>query len=102
MLKEPICLDFYDENNEIIAQHKCYIVKWKTLKKAIQLSKFKEDDEGFVDAVSNLVCELYGNKFTLEELENGADKDQVMTVLQEILKTGNNQNPNPKAAILKK
>lgn len=63
-------------------------VPWKLLKKAVQLSKSLNAEnltEADVDTIAALVVEAFGNQFTVDELNEGADLSEMMTVLQTIV-----------------
>ena len=81
-------ITLYDENSEVKKQITRSFVPWKLLKKAVRLSKsidaenVSEDD---MDALAELVVETFGNQFTVEELNEGADVSEMVAVLQAIV-----------------
>lgn len=86
----PIELVIYDENDEPKVTHRRLIVPWGLLKRAIRLSKDIHSDtddmtEEDVDALNAFVVEFFGGKFTIEELENGADLEEVLAVFNQIV-----------------
>ena len=101
MLKEPVELTLYDDNDEEIETYKLMTIRWGLLKRALSLSKFvkKADDvtEEEFDAIGQLVCDMYRNKFTLDDLDTKADKDQVMSAFQSIVRQSGKSFPNAEA-----
>lgn len=93
----PMQITLYGPDDEIKATFTRSFVPWKLLKVAIRLMKtidlenLSEDD---VDAIASLVVETFGDKFTLEELNNGADIPEMVAVLQTIIsKASGGLNP---------
>jgi len=100
MTPTPIRLTIYDpETNEVKAEHTTMIVPWKLLKKAISLAKTlntnpDEMSDSDIDSLAGLVVEVFGGKFTVDELDNGADVSEMMAVIQQILaKASGARNP---------
>lgn len=93
----PIKITLYDpETNEVKSEHSRVFVPWGVLKRAVRLMKgldpqdMNEDD---VDAMAGIVCEAFGNKFSVEELGQGADVGEMMTVIQQIIGRANLGQP---------
>lgn len=84
----PLTITIYDENDEIKATYSRAFVPWRILKAAVRLAKsfdvnnMSEDD---VDALAALVVEAFGNRFSVEDLNNGADVTEIVAVLQMII-----------------
>lgn len=97
----PMQITLYDPaTNEVKATHSQLFVPWKLLKAAIQISKnldpenmTKED----ADALAGLVVETFGNRFSIEDLNNGADVSEMVAVLNTIIAkaSGGIANPPP-------
>ncbi len=97
----PMQITLYDpETNE---EKKTFIrtfVPWKLLKKAVKLSEtvnfdaLKEED---VDQIAMLVVDTFGGQFTLDELNEGADLGEMVSVLESIVSRakGISLNPTP-------
>ncbi len=89
-LRPAISIRLYDEDNEY-QEFTRFFIPWKLLKIAIKLSKQLEDknlselDEDTVDSLANLVVEVFGGQFTLEELNEKADVTEMITVIQTIV-----------------
>lgn len=89
MSQTPIMqITLYNADNEPVRNFSQSIVPWGLLKKAVRLSKslnmenLTEDD---VDALAELVVATFGNKFTVDELNAGADLEEMTVVLQTIV-----------------
>src|SRR5512139_2708996 len=84
----PIKITLYGPDDEIIAVHSRAIVPWKILKRAVGLSKSLSDEnlsEDDLDSLAQLVVDFYSGAFGLEDLENGADVAEMLSVLQAII-----------------
>lgn len=98
----PMVIHLYGEDNEIEHSFTRSFVPWKMLKKAVKLSqevdfdKLKAED---VDQIAGLVVEVFGDQFTLEDLDNGADVSEMLVVIQNIVARANaiQLNPTPPA-----
>lgn len=85
MATEPIRITLYGENDEAIDEFQKNIIPWGMLKKALKMQDVtKKSDEKTFDVLGTYVCELFGNKFTLEQLEKGADISEVIAVITEV------------------
>lgn len=107
----PIKLTLYDANDEAIETYERNRIPWGILKKAILLQTkvkqaetkeesrqwwhvWKKDEQTSVEdaqilAISQFVVELFGNKFTVRQLEEGADTPEVMSVFRAVLARAN-------------
>lgn len=107
----PIKLTLYDTNDEPIETYERSRIPWGILKKAIALQTkvkqaetkeearqwwrvWKKDDKATVEdaqilAISQFVVELFGNKFTVRQLEEGADTPEVMAVFRAVIARAN-------------
>lgn len=86
----PVSITLYDEDNEKIATYENSVVRWRVLKQAMRVAQGLGDiaeslNPDALDAVSNFVCGLFGNKFTKEQLEDGADVGEVMAVFHAVV-----------------
>lgn len=92
-------ITLYDpETNEIVKECSRAFIPWKVLKRAIRLMKnFKPEDisEEDADELAALVVDAFGGQFTLDELNNGADLSEMMTVLTGIMASAQGISPNP-------
>jgi len=101
-ISTPLKITLYDpETNEVRQEFSRSFIPWRILKKAIQLSKTlanldqKDITEDDVDAIAGLVVDVFGDKFTVEELNQGADLAEMMAVLQAIIAKAEGMVPNP-------
>ena|SRR3990172_7870681 len=93
-----LVITLYDEDSEPRATYNRNFVPWKLLKRAVRLAKTLDKDdltEENVDDLAALIVETFGNKFTVEELNESADIGEMMTVLESIMATAGKSSPNP-------
>ncbi len=88
-MPRPIELTLYDpETNEIKKTYTRSFVPWALLKRAIRMMKsidteeMKEED---MDELASLVVACFGDQFSVDEVNKGADAGEMVTVLQEIV-----------------
>lgn len=92
-----IKITLYSENDEKKAEHRRLIVPWGFLKRAVKLSKgLNEQDlsEEKIDEISDLLVEFFGNAFSRQELEHGADVAEIMACFQGIVAKAKGLLPN--------
>ena len=81
-------ITLYGEDDEVKKEYSRSFVPWKLLKQAVRISKevdqndLKEED---LDLLASLVVEVFGNKFSIEELNESADVEAMVAVLNTIL-----------------
>lgn len=84
-MNTPITLDFYGENDEKETTYTVPRVKTKILKAAIHLGREINDpktmDEAQVNSLLDFIVDLFGNKFTREDLEEKTDLFECFSVL---------------------
>lgn len=93
MAGTPISITLYGEENEILSTHTRMFVPWKLLKAAVRLSKeldANDMSEADVDALAGLVVEAFGNKFSVDDLNEHADVSDMVVVLQAIVSKASN------------
>jgi hypothetical protein len=99
MNASPIILTLYDENDEIKATYQKLVIPWGMLKRSLKFKDLNEnamDDKAF-DTIGGYVCELFCNKFTLSDLEAGADITEVFSVIQAVVARAGGYFPNQQA-----
>lgn len=119
MNQPAITLTLYGPGDEKLKTYERSIIPWGVLKKATRLAKLIEDqeidsdsaeektqpkkwlsflakdkpepttEEQQMEAISQFVVDLFGNQFTVKELESGADVGEIMTVFQAVLTRAN-------------
>lgn len=84
----PIELNFYDDEDQVIATHRRSRIPSYLLDMAINLQgslAAGENGEQNTDALFDFIVEFYGNKFTREEVKRKTDLLECVTVLQSII-----------------
>lgn len=85
----PITIKLYGPDNEPTKTFERTIIPWGVLKKAIHMSNAienpEEASEQDMDAIAELVVEVFGEQFTIEELNKGADVSETLAVIQAIV-----------------
>ncbi len=96
----PMQITLYNEDNEVVGTFTRLFVPWKLLKAAVRLAKkldLSNMSEEDVDDLAGLVVEVFGNKFSIEDLSNGADISEMVAVLNTIIAKAQGGMPNPTA-----
>jgi len=94
----PMVIRLYDDDNEYKEFTRLF-VPWKLLKLSVRLAKELNLDpdnmtEEDIDALSGLVVEVFGNQFSIEDVNNKADVSDMISVLHTIIaKATGNANP---------
>lgn len=86
--RAPIQLTLYDpETNEVVSDHTRIFVPWGILKKAVGLTHMDRNNltEEDVDMIAGIVVETFGNKFSVSDLDKGADLEEMMAVVDNII-----------------
>lgn len=98
-LVSPLKITLYDPGtDEEKATYSRNFVPWKLLKLAVGLAKdvdFENMTPESVDILAALVVEVFGNKFSVQELDEGADVSEMITVLQAIVSRAKGLAVNP-------
>jgi hypothetical protein len=92
MAGTPIVLNLYDkETSELIATHTAIFIPWKLLKMGIRLNKKIGDkpigdlEDADIDELTNYIRAIFPEKLTLEDLDEHADINEMMTVMQSVI-----------------
>jgi hypothetical protein len=96
-------ITLYDpETNEAKATYTRTFVPWKLLKRSVRLMKkfgadfdvdsMSEDD---IDELAALVVDAFGGQFTVDQLGDGADLGEMLTVMTAIMASAGGTSPNP-------
>jgi 23S rRNA G2069 N7-methylase RlmK/C1962 C5-methylase RlmI len=97
----PMVIHFYDKDSEMVKTFTRSFVPWKLLKEAVKVSKNLDQEnmtEQDVDALTGLVVSVFGDQFTVEELNNQADTTEMLAVLNQIVTTAKGLSINPTPA----
>jgi len=96
-----LVITLYDPaTNEVVKEYTRTFVPWKLLKRAVKISKsiesFNADDlsEEVIDELAALVVDTFGGQFTVDQLSNGADIGEMMSVLTGIMASAQGTVPN--------
>jgi len=88
-LQTPLQITLYDpETDEVKANYSRVFVPWKVLKYAVNLAKNLDAanmTEEQLDQLAALIVEAFGNRFSIQDLNDGADISEMMTVLNQII-----------------
>ena len=98
MSNTPMVIHLYGEDNEVTKTVTRSFVPWKLLKEAVKIaSHLKPDEMGDedVDALAGLVVAIFGDQFTVEELNNSADISEMIAVLNQIVSKASSGMANP-------
>lgn len=100
----PIQITLYGPDDEVEQTFSRSMIPWGILKKAIALSRAIGDGqnvtEEHIDLIASFVCEVFGDKFTVEALNEGADVGEMLAVIQGIVARASglvNANPTPQS-----
>ncbi len=88
----PLTIRLYDPEGEHV-EFSQMIIPWGIMKMAIAISENMDPDKptaADIDALAGLVVAVFGNRFTLEELDRGAEVSEMMTVINNIVARANN------------
>lgn len=97
-MAQPMTITLYDENNEVKQTFTQPFVPWKMLKEAVRIAKkldpenLKEED---IDELGALVVAVFKGRFSVEDLNQGADLNEMITVIQMIVSRANGLDGNP-------
>jgi hypothetical protein len=89
-MNTPIKITFYDGNDEIVKEFSRATIPWGILKRAVSLSRSVGRDTQEVsgtqlDEIAQLVVDLFGGQFTVDELNKGVDIGDMMAILDGIV-----------------
>lgn len=107
MAGTPIVLTLYDpETDEPKKTFRRSFVPWKLLKEAIRIATIVRPQKGedieyteeMVDQIAGLVISVFGNQFTLADLDDGADVTELIAVFNQIVAKAQGIQVNPPPA----
>ena len=94
----PIKLTIYNADDEPVKELSRLVVPWGILKRAVRMMDkmdVENPTEEDIDAISGLIVQIFGDKVTIEELDNGADMDDMISCLRQIIAKARGLVPNP-------
>jgi hypothetical protein len=83
-LGAPITLTLYGSNDEVISEHSRAVITTRFLERAIDLSDEMEQQgqsKEVLNALDQLLVDFFGGQFTLDQVKDGGDLGEKMTVL---------------------
>jgi hypothetical protein len=84
----PITFTLYGPDDAVISTHSRATITSRFLERAIDLSEAMEDTSQVreaLNALDQLLVDFYGGQFTLDQIKDGGDMSEKMTVLNAIL-----------------
>jgi hypothetical protein len=101
--RKPLEIRLYNSENEPTVYTRS-IVTWGVIKKAMRMSKRftkpEDTNEEDLDSLSALIVEAFGDRFSMEDLDKGADVGEMISVMmnivaraQQIMKEQSRANP---------
>lgn len=91
-------IHFYGKNDELLKTFSRSFVPWKLLKKAVGISallNMENMTEEDVDVISGLVVAVFGDQFSVDELNECADVGEMVAVLNTIITRASGGMGNP-------
>jgi 3-methyladenine DNA glycosylase Tag len=106
MTKFAIELVLYNEDGEPKTTCRQSFVPFRLLKEAVKIQSYLENlqdpknlSQETIDNLGDFVVAFFGNKFSREELMDGAELSDVVTVIKQIVaKLNGDENPTPPPA----
>lgn len=104
MAGTPISITLYDADDEVIQTYTRSVVPWGILKRAVKMAKRLNVDmedisnlnEEVIDELAGLVVIIFGDKFSIDDLDKGADISDMVAVIQQIVSKAGGLVPNAK------
>lgn len=87
-LGTPIQLTLYGPNDEIVSTHSRATITTRFLERAIDLSEIMRNagqTKEILEALDQLLVDFFGGQFTLDQVKDGGDLGEKMTVLYAII-----------------
>lgn len=84
----PITIVLYGPEDEAKKTYSRSVIPWGILKKAIVLTKLIDESnvtENDIDAIASLIVEVFGNQFSIVDLDAGADVGEMLAAVQAIV-----------------
>ena len=106
MLKKPIELHIYDDENQKIEKtYRLCILPWGVAKKIIgAVASLKDNfsEQELIDKFDPLICEAFRNKFDVEALDQHCDTAEVKRAIVALMAEIEEENPNAVKELRKK
>lgn len=88
----PLTIRLYDAEGKYVEFNQM-IIPWGIMKMAIAISENMNPEKptaADIDALAGLVVAVFGNRFTLEELDKGAEVNEMLAVINNIVARATN------------
>jgi len=106
MLKKPIELHIYDEENQKVKDtYKLCILPWGVTKKIINaVASLKDNfsEQELIEKFDPLICEAFQNKFDVEVLDQHCDTAEVKQAITAMMAEIEDRDPNAVKELQKK
>jgi len=94
----PLSIKLYDADNEP-REYNQMIIPWGIMKMAISISEDMNPEKptaADIDALAGLVVAVFGNRFSIEDLNKGAEVSEMLAVINNIVaRAANLMKSNP-------
>ncbi len=106
MLKKPIELHIYDDENQKVKEtYTLCILPWGVTKKLISaVASLKDNfsERELIDKFDPLICEAFQSKFDVETLDQHCDTAEVKQAIMALIEEIEERNPNVVKELQKK
>lgn len=88
----PLKIRLYNPEGEYV-EFAQMIIPWGIMKMAVAISENMNPDKptaADIDALAGLVVAVFGNRFSVQELDQGAELNEMMAVINGIVARANN------------
>lgn len=106
MLKKPIELHIYDDENQKVKEtYKLCILPWGVTKKLISaVASLKDNfsEQELIDKFDPLICEAFHNRFDVETLDQHCDTAEVKQAIVVLMTEIESTDPNAVKGLQKK
>jgi len=98
-ISAPLKITLYDpETDEVKAEYTCTIIRSRFLKKALALQHLQgqtEISDEDADAIAALICQVFKNKFTIDEFWDLSSLEEAWPILDSIIARASRLWGNP-------
>jgi hypothetical protein len=96
-MSKPLQLNFYNEDGTAEKTFTRSFVPWRIMKRAAKLMRLDVDnmDEETVQEMSALVVDVFGDKFSIDDVNDRTKPDEMMAVLNGIMAMVNGTQDPP-------
>lgn len=101
-MSAPMVIHIYGKDDEVMGTYTRSFIPWKILKKAVKLSSTLDPNkltEENVEELAALVVASFGDQFTVDDLNDGADVGEMMAVLRQIVSRANGGVESPRTPL---